>query len=67
MLTTVAAKARLSTSLDPDLQSSALWQLKLFAPKREAMARLTDFDSALPETQLVTDANETMVTTRSLS
>ena len=61
MVTTVAANARYATTSDPDLKSSALWQLKLYAPKQEAMAHLTDLDSALPETQLVTDPDATMV------
>ena len=61
MVTTVAANAQHATSFDPDLKSSALWRLKLYAPKQEAMARFTDLDSALPETQLVTDPDATMV------
>ena len=60
MMTTVAANARHSNSLDPGLQSSSLWQLKLYAPTREAMARLTELDAALPETQLITDPDGTM-------
>ena len=60
MMTTVAANARHSNSLDPGLQSSSLWQLKLYAPKHEAMARLTELDAALPETQLITDPDGTM-------
>jgi hypothetical protein len=60
MMTTMAANARHSKSLDPGLQSSSLWQLKLYAPKHEAMARLTELDAALAETQLITDPDGTM-------
>ena len=49
MMTTVATLARHSDNLDKVLQSEALLQVKLYASKREAMKRLTEYDAATPE------------------